>query len=431
MIIGASLIARSSVYVYDADFVRDLWIVRFLHVTALTILLYEYFLTFPDEVSYIWSRHFSFVKVAFLVNRYGAIICVALTAANILGIWHSTAAGFCKRIITFQSIYMLSTVAIVQIIMLLRCWVIWNRRKVILAILIAVFVVSTGVSIVIAFMGFHETPDSAYFFTDIIGTCASIIPPYIWTLFIPGFLAEVGVFFLTMITFREHCVRMNILRRSPIIRTLYRDTIIYFITMVFCNLFNIIVWRMESNSPRNMLSNCLAVVLINVVTQRLVIDLRKIDHKSHAASAFTTTRLEREIGRALGDMGYGNGSVEEGNTRRQTTEMARPFSPIVFEVVQSRRSGWSRPSGGGSVDDEEGARDHLGVVGDSVEDDNSGDIEMVIRTTCPVERTVPRYSHSRLCSDDGDRRSADWGEEGRCDAEEPGKEVAILVRSHT
>lgn len=39
------------------------------------LLLYDYFLTFPLEVSEIWRGRFTIIKGLFCINRYSAILC--------------------------------------------------------------------------------------------------------------------------------------------------------------------------------------------------------------------------------------------------------------------------------------------------------------------------------------------------------------------
>ena len=47
--------------------------VNILTVAGVVVLLYDLFLTFPDELQYVWRRRLSFRKLVYIINRYGMV----------------------------------------------------------------------------------------------------------------------------------------------------------------------------------------------------------------------------------------------------------------------------------------------------------------------------------------------------------------------
>ncbi|KAH7907927.1 hypothetical protein BJ138DRAFT_421468 [Hygrophoropsis aurantiaca] len=64
----------------------DTWTVRCSDVSAVIVLLWDYFLTLDDEVTYVWSSRRSTVKFLILFNRYGNILAQSLFLAQSIGL---------------------------------------------------------------------------------------------------------------------------------------------------------------------------------------------------------------------------------------------------------------------------------------------------------------------------------------------------------
>ncbi|KAJ6495366.1 hypothetical protein C8R45DRAFT_986966 [Mycena sanguinolenta] len=57
---------------------------RSANVSALCLFMWDYFLTFPQEVQYFWGSRWSFVKLLFFLNRYFTMVLVAFTVFCLL-----------------------------------------------------------------------------------------------------------------------------------------------------------------------------------------------------------------------------------------------------------------------------------------------------------------------------------------------------------
>ncbi|KAG8994645.1 hypothetical protein FRB90_000369, partial [Tulasnella sp. 427] len=64
-------------------------------VAGYAILLYDHILTLPAEVGLIWRKPKSLVSYAFLFNRYGVPLFVALDLFHMIGAAHNVPDKFC------------------------------------------------------------------------------------------------------------------------------------------------------------------------------------------------------------------------------------------------------------------------------------------------------------------------------------------------
>ena len=67
-----------------ATLLQDLRIFQFLEAASLTILLYDYVLSFSDELRYIWRAKWNPGKWLYLAIRYIATIEITVTTVNSL-----------------------------------------------------------------------------------------------------------------------------------------------------------------------------------------------------------------------------------------------------------------------------------------------------------------------------------------------------------
>ncbi|KAJ3557069.1 hypothetical protein NP233_g11833 [Leucocoprinus birnbaumii] len=105
-------------------------------------LIYDYLLTFSQEVQLVWRSPLGSIKLAFLLNRY-LLFANMILQQFILGTLHTDIDSLqfdCPRLgITF-SMMSLATQFISDVILCLRLWVMWGNDRRVLTGLISLFV---------------------------------------------------------------------------------------------------------------------------------------------------------------------------------------------------------------------------------------------------------------------------------------------------
>ncbi|KAF8838714.1 hypothetical protein BDN67DRAFT_971104 [Paxillus ammoniavirescens] len=120
-------------------------------VAAVTVIGYDYVLTFASEVEYIWKRPWSWVSMLFIVVRYAGFLTAMLNA-----LFGSTFVP--GPFITCTMVYLIEIWAsflflgATELLVILRVYAMYNRSKTVLAILLAFYIVTIildGVSIAV------------------------------------------------------------------------------------------------------------------------------------------------------------------------------------------------------------------------------------------------------------------------------------------
>ncbi|KIM76345.1 hypothetical protein PILCRDRAFT_826328 [Piloderma croceum F 1598] len=261
------------------DSMPGIWLTRAVGFSGYTLLVWDFLLTFDDEVTYIWPRPWSIVQMIFLTNRYVNLVTLGIVNAQRAGLYRSTSPSFCFNFNLFSTVIMFSSFASIHVLVLLRAWALWEGRRKIAKALIALFVVYVATCVSLFTYGIVLGGYYAYVIPDIVGTCISIIPSWAWTIWLPSILLE--------------CI-------SPLVRTLYRDGIAYFSASLFSGLCNIVTWVLYQEDPRNMLATMICLCLVNIAGQRLVLGLRIINATSEE---FTTRRMDLMIDQQIAAFG--------------------------------------------------------------------------------------------------------------------------------
>lgn len=308
-------VAARDLYILDDQYYHDLFVVRALALAGYVILLYDCVLTFPDEIKYIWPTRWSTVKVIYLLNRYGNLAFLGLADIQLMGMWWNDGPDFCYRAVLILSFAQLVSFALVHVLVLLRAWATWGRRKRMLTILGTLFIVYASVSIAMLTYGNVDAGPASYPLAYVTKVCIGVLPPLSWLLWVPSLALECATFTLTMVSIRQFHVYSNWREHSPIVRVICRDGVIYFLVTLFSNSFNILIWARYADRPLNLLSTSFTLSLLIVAAQRLVLDLRKVTDEHDEVS---TTRVGREVERAV-----------------QALPRSRSASPIVFVDLEA------------------------------------------------------------------------------------------------
>ncbi|KAH9927078.1 uncharacterized protein BXZ73DRAFT_102674 [Epithele typhae] len=317
-----------------------------------------------DDVRYIWPTRMSSAKLIYLYNRYANLGVVALTVAQALGVFRADDPNvgtrqFCFRSQLILTAFQFLSYACVHVLVLLRAWATWGRHPQLLWALGMLFGLYSMICLGILAWGFVVTSErgsvDAYPFAGIVGTCIGSIPPLAWLLWVPGLVLECTVFVLTLVSLR-HFDR-NLVFASDggrIVWIIARDGALYFTTTIFSSIFNIILWTMYADRLLNQLVATFTLTLMIVAGQRLVLDLRHVNR----GRSFTTTRLGREVDRAL-EAAARDPRTSSIRFAVPDSERASPVTPpsgagaLMTPPDTSRSHGGSCGAHGGEADEDE------------------------------------------------------------------------------
>ncbi|KAH7920901.1 hypothetical protein BV22DRAFT_1020366 [Leucogyrophana mollusca] len=152
------------------SFAEDLWIRRAFGVAGYTFLVWDYILTFEDEVKYIWMAPWTLTKAFFLVNRYGNLASQTFVRIEETGLLSHGSQTWCHGFDVFSTIYVLLATESIHILVLLRAWAIWGCTRRMAAWLISIYTTYTLLSLGMIVYGINTASCRSLFL------CLALVP---------------------------------------------------------------------------------------------------------------------------------------------------------------------------------------------------------------------------------------------------------------
>ncbi|KAG1718253.1 hypothetical protein EDB19DRAFT_2031482 [Suillus lakei] len=245
--------------------VGDLQITKYTNIGSLAILIFDFCITFQDEVHWIWSRPWNFIRMIFTISRYLPFVGSGLTAYAALRV-----SGPCPPSLAENSI------VAAEGLLVIRTWAFWGKSKRLLIGLLTYSVVT-----VIAAVAVNVTPDHQ--FTDVSmipGPCGFETSQNAAIVYAILGLFECVILILTAYKWFHDYQKF----RSSIVTTFYGGSMLYMLCIIAITVTNVIVDTAFPIGFTNMFDT-LQVVIHSVLASRILFHLRKSDSHVHETDA--------------------------------------------------------------------------------------------------------------------------------------------------
>ncbi|OCH84997.1 hypothetical protein OBBRIDRAFT_839300 [Obba rivulosa] len=280
---------------------RDLFATRYLSAVGLVALVYDHALTFGDEVSLVWTAPHSFAKWAFLVNRY-FVLCMQIAVAYVLcgfvGLVMTNkeqvhtatlrlAANLrenrCQHALSAFPLTSLVSVCIGNLLVLQRIVVLWDRRAIIVKVMVAGFLIGFSAQVIVmSFVVKHLAPSVGWSISA--GACViTRSTPLLIVLWSSAMLFE-GLVLLT--------TTLNALDRPRTVHeglanVLRRDGIQYFTAITCLRILNLVLAVVATNRPSLIFLGAFFVwALTTTALSRLLLNLRRVESESNVSQTY-------------------------------------------------------------------------------------------------------------------------------------------------
>ncbi|TDL19481.1 hypothetical protein BD410DRAFT_792093 [Rickenella mellea] len=104
-------------------------------MASMTILVWDYILTFSDEAHLLWRTRWSLTKCLFFLNRYLAFVDPILIILVTI-VFRRPGQNFCERSLHAGAWMSLVSFSCAYMILMLRTWAIWDRNRIVTAIIL-------------------------------------------------------------------------------------------------------------------------------------------------------------------------------------------------------------------------------------------------------------------------------------------------------
>jgi hypothetical protein len=244
--------------------------VNYVLAVSLVLLFYDYFLTLPSEIELIWKAKFNIVKVLFLLSRYPTFIDVPV--AVYMSVMPDIPRDQCIPLNNISSWLTVLGIGIAEAIILLRTYAIWGRSRKVLF----------GLSALLAAFYIPSLAITAIFLRPIKAGS----PPFPWLTgcFLVGGSPIIFFNFVFLILFETVIVVMTSYKgyktflgsRDPLIATLYRDGILFFIFLFLISLTNVLILSLGPNEYQNLITT-FQRVMHSLLSCRVLLHVREVN----------------------------------------------------------------------------------------------------------------------------------------------------------
>ncbi|KAK0501029.1 hypothetical protein EDD18DRAFT_787912 [Armillaria luteobubalina] len=220
---------------------------RIVSIAFFALFVYEWLITFDEEVEYFWHGRWTISRQLFLANRYFALFILSFHMTG-------TAPGFfstlllcslcvvqcypyrvleksCIPALEFLFVGNITAIGIVQAILVLRVWYLFSNSKNIRSITVFAFIISLSTSMLFSIIAARQVKTLR---TDVslprfihyeVRGCLVSRPPMFWRIYLPSLCLHSLLYILT--AFRALQNR-RMLNQAPVMKRLLRDGGLFF-----------------------------------------------------------------------------------------------------------------------------------------------------------------------------------------------------------
>jgi len=243
--------------------------VKLSFVAGVVLLMYDTVVNFTDEVNLIWLQPWSVGKVMYLLTRY----CGFFEAFWIL--WYSFDTNLtpdsCRKVYQIAVWSMTFGIIVCQVVLIIRTYAIWERRITILLYLCSI----QAVAIIIISFELNQSNQSVIFVPSPSPTTVPCVPTLsnnkLFVVYCCVMGLELNILCLSLVKGLSQWRRDSM----PLVRTLYRDGVVYFAVLFTISMTNVIFITTTFYSPYYYLLAEPQRVFHSVLAARLIINLRK------------------------------------------------------------------------------------------------------------------------------------------------------------
>lgn len=252
---------------------RDLQVSSYTCGAGMVVLLYDFILTIPEEVKYVWSgkQRLSMVRAMYFWNRYFTVPWIIVANYHIAGLRGPLSNQFCKVFIPSLAIVQGVSIAIGIQLLALRVLALYKNSEIVRLGLYTYLAACHITLLVITTMTMKQfVPFLMYL--PITKTCYTVPNPLIKFVYIPPIAAECGIMILQAAN-HIYRGRQRTFLHTPLISTLYRDGYLWFGCVISVRLLCLLVYLFAPVSLWS-LSNQLDFPLSTALISRFFLQLR-------------------------------------------------------------------------------------------------------------------------------------------------------------
>lgn len=250
---------------------------RYMKVVGLTILAYDYLVTMDEEVRLMWGSKWGMARVLFCISRYLPFVASAIYHYYLFAV-ESTLTDYGQCFPLYDAAMWLNAISICAAngLLILKTYAMWKCNRKILYGLLAFFSILLTVAFVLEVKAgnlLSYGPPPSFGGTGCYQTTSADV---LFVFFLTLVVTETVILILVVIQARV-CSQQMTSAASGLLKSLYRDSIIYIICVMLVSIANVVL--MSTISARyNQLFDTFPAVIYSVLSSRIMFNIRQSAH---------------------------------------------------------------------------------------------------------------------------------------------------------
>ncbi|KLO20133.1 hypothetical protein SCHPADRAFT_934741 [Schizopora paradoxa] len=258
--------------------------VKLTLLACMCLQLYDTVINLGDEVFFIWFQRWSVGKALYILTRYSTLVDIIALLWYDFNPHYAANASYqsCHVSYSIAAWSMTFGIVISEVVLVIRTYAIWEQNKLVLFILTSQQTAVVALSIYyvnksIALITFIPSPAPHIVACLPISTGSKLFVTYFCVM-----ISELIVLILSLYK-GLHQWRYE---STPLVRTLYRDGVLYFAVMFSISLVNAVIILKEINSPYYYITTEMQRVFHSILASRLLINVRKAATKGEPEAGY-------------------------------------------------------------------------------------------------------------------------------------------------
>ncbi|KZT36399.1 hypothetical protein SISSUDRAFT_1034864 [Sistotremastrum suecicum HHB10207 ss-3] len=246
-------------------------IVAEVSLSGFVLLIYDFILSFPEELKFVWRSRWSLGKVLFLLNRYLVPLDLAVELVSFMSTTPSD--NFCKKWFITDTVLVWFELAVIQALLVMRTAALWNGNKYVMALLATTYL---GTMAAILWVVIRVTRDVTIIaerpVPQLLGCLFAAEKDVTSGIWLAPLTVETVIFLLTSLKAFQHW-QNKLLSRTHLVTILYRDGFLYFVVMFAMNILNTLIFYLLPLQLSEV-TFILYRALMSVMASRLLLNVR-------------------------------------------------------------------------------------------------------------------------------------------------------------
>ncbi|KAJ6485800.1 hypothetical protein C8R45DRAFT_997914 [Mycena sanguinolenta] len=259
---------------------RDARTTNELAIAALTVVVLEHLVNFPDEVNLVWKSRFSVSNVAYIGIRYFTLIVLCIDLSFMLRAEWSDHT--CQAFLLGEMVLSTTIVVLADAILVFRVWILYRRSRTLLYVMVPLITAEIIAMLIVGVYTIRPLTDYVHV-GPLLGGCYSLEVPRLFTYYaVPPFITAVVMFGMTAVKCGT-ALMANGRNRTPIMAVFMRDGLFWFLALLLVSIVEIVLWH-NGRPTLAQIPVVPSTAFIAIISARVVLNIKQIASTTHVPS---------------------------------------------------------------------------------------------------------------------------------------------------